>query len=67
MPSWMAWVQRPRGLIKMEGSATVSKVDNVSWRRISIINQNCYQIIEKTKLGIEVSNSLSLVKSSQVK
>ena len=25
MPSWMAWVQRPRGLIKVEGSASTSK------------------------------------------
>ena len=25
MPSWMAWVQRPSGLIKMEGSTSTFK------------------------------------------
>ena len=25
MPSWMAWVQRPSGLIKLEGSASAFK------------------------------------------
>ena len=36
MPSWKAWVQRPRGLIKMEGSVSAFsgnyfvKVENVA-------------------------------------
>ena len=38
MPSWMAWVQRPSGLIKMEGSGSTFKVENVSWKQISIID-----------------------------
>jgi hypothetical protein len=25
MPSWMAWVQKPNGLIKVEGSASAFK------------------------------------------
>ncbi len=29
MLSWMAWVQRPSGLIKMEGSASAFKVESV--------------------------------------
>ncbi len=36
---------RPTGLIKVEGNASVFKVDNVSWKHILIINLNCYQIL----------------------
>ncbi len=36
----MAWVQRPSGLIKMEGSASAFKVKTVSWMRISIFKIN---------------------------
>ncbi len=46
MPSWISWVQRPRGLIKMEGSTSTFKAKNVSWKRISIIDLNCYHIDE---------------------
>ncbi len=28
----MAWAQRPRGLIKMEGSTGAFRVENVSWK-----------------------------------
>ncbi len=45
MSRWMAWVQRLSGLIKMEGSASALKVENVSWKRISIIDLNHYQIL----------------------
>ncbi len=41
----MAWVQRPSGLIKSGGKrkhflreATLFKVENVSWKQISIFN-----------------------------
>ncbi len=48
--SWMAWVQRPSGLLKWEEAqallreATLIKVENVSKKQISIINLNHYQI-----------------------
>ncbi len=41
MPSWKAWVQRPSGIIKMEGSAStlnLMKVENVASKQISIID-----------------------------
>jgi hypothetical protein len=44
MPSWKAWVQRPSGLIKMEGSASafnssyLVKVENVASKQILIIH-----------------------------
>jgi hypothetical protein len=41
MLSWKAWVQRPSGLIKMEGSAStfkIMKVENVALKSISIID-----------------------------
>jgi hypothetical protein len=41
----MACMLRPSGLIKVEGSTSAFKVDNVSWKHISIINPNCYQIL----------------------
>ncbi len=41
----MAWMQRPSGLIKVEGSASAFQVDNVSWTQILIINLNCYQVL----------------------
>ncbi len=41
----MAWVQRPSGLIKIEGNATAFEVENVSWKRISIIDLNFYWIL----------------------
>jgi hypothetical protein len=51
MPSWMAWVQRPSGLIKMEGSASaLIKVKNVSWKQISIIDLNHYRIVLLKKI-----------------
>jgi hypothetical protein len=40
----MAWVLRPSGLIKMEESASAFKVENVSWKRILIIDLKCYRI-----------------------
>jgi hypothetical protein len=50
----MALVQRPSGLIKVEGStiafkreSTLIKVENVSWKQISIINLNSYWILGK--------------------
>jgi hypothetical protein len=51
MPSWMARVKGPNGLIKRERSASCGyriialiKVENVSQERISVINLNCYRI-----------------------
>jgi hypothetical protein len=44
MPRWIAWVQKPSGLIKTEGSTSTFKAKNVSWKRISIIDLNCYHI-----------------------
>jgi hypothetical protein len=44
MPSWMAWAQRPRGLIKVGRKGSTFKVENVSWKRISIIDLDHYQI-----------------------
>jgi hypothetical protein len=47
----MAWLQRPRRLIKVEGNTsafwdtTLITVENVSWKQISIIYQNHYQIL----------------------
>ncbi len=41
----MAWVQRPSGLIKIEGTTTAFKVENVSWKQISIIDLNFYWIL----------------------
>ncbi len=29
-PSWVAWVQRPGGLIKMEGRTSAFKVESIS-------------------------------------
>jgi hypothetical protein len=46
MLSWIAWVQRPSGIIKTEGSTSTFKAKNVSWKRISIIDLNCYHIDE---------------------
>ncbi len=47
----MFWVQRPPGVIKSGGNgkrflrkATLIKADNVLWKRISIIDLNCYRI-----------------------
>ena len=52
MPSWMALVKGPNGLIKRERSAcsgdriiALIKVENVSQERISVINLNHYRII----------------------
>ncbi len=51
----MAWVQRPSGLIESGGKrkcflkeATLIQVDNVSWKRILIINLNRYWIVVYT-------------------
>jgi hypothetical protein len=41
MPSWMAWVQIPSGLIKMEGSAST-----FNGLMDAKINLNPYQIIK---------------------
>ncbi len=41
----MAWGLRSSGLIKMEGSTRAFKVENVSWKRISIINLNHSRIV----------------------
>ncbi len=35
-------MQRPSGLIKLEGSASAFIVDNVSFKQISIIDLNLY-------------------------
>ncbi len=47
----MFWVQRPRGVIKSGGNgkrflqeAALIKAENVSWKRISIFDLNCYWI-----------------------
>ncbi len=45
MPSWMAWVQRPSGLIKMDRSGSAFRVENVSWKWILIIDLNFYHIM----------------------
>ncbi len=45
MSSWMALVQRPSSLIEMEGSASALIIGNVSWKGISMINLNHYQIL----------------------
>ncbi len=45
MPSWMAWVQIPSGLIKGKGSASAFNVENVSWIQILIIDLNLNQIL----------------------
>ncbi len=42
----MAWVQRLRGLIIMEGEASTFKVVNVSWKQISIVDLDHYHIIQ---------------------
>ncbi len=48
MPSRMAWVQRPSGLMKVREvqvlfvEATLVRIENVSWVQISIINLYCY-------------------------
>ncbi len=39
-------MQRPSGLIKIEGSASTFQVKNVSWKWIPIINLNCYHITD---------------------
>ncbi len=47
MPSWMAWVQRPSGMGEVKpllGESTLIKLENVSWKIISIIDLNCYLI-----------------------
>jgi hypothetical protein len=41
----MASAQRPSSLIKMEGSASTFKVENVTWKRMSIVDLNHYQIV----------------------
>jgi hypothetical protein len=41
----MAQAQRPSSLIKMEGSASAFKVENVSWKRISIVDLNHFQLV----------------------
>jgi hypothetical protein len=38
-------VQRPSGLIKMDGSASGFEVESVPWKIISIINPNHYWIL----------------------
>ncbi len=45
----MAWAQRPRGLIKTEGSTIGFKVENVSWKQIKTIDLNCYWILSTTR------------------
>ncbi len=44
MQSWILWVQRPSGLIKMEGRASAFRVANISWKLILIIDLNCYHL-----------------------
>jgi hypothetical protein len=41
----MAQAKRPSSLIKMGGSASTLNVDNVSWKRISIVDLNHFQIV----------------------
>ncbi len=68
MPSWMAWVQRPSGLIKMQGStsalreATLIKVENVSQKQILIIDlkhicYNKYQLVKYNKKRVDMTRS----------
>ncbi len=54
MPSWEAWIETQRS-IKRGGRVQALKVrvaslklDNVSWDWISVINLNCYMIIDIT-------------------
>ncbi len=53
LPSLMTWERRPNGLIKMEGCASAFKVDNVSWKQISLMELNHYRITlpRNTKWG----------------
>jgi len=40
MLSWMAWVQRPSGLIQVEGSASTYRGSNLGYRRECFIESN---------------------------
>jgi hypothetical protein len=40
MPSWMAWVQRPSGLIKVEGSASAFRGSYLGLGRECFIEAN---------------------------
>ncbi len=53
----MAWVKRPRGLIKSEGSASAYKVENVSWKQIWQIDLNHYQIAALHSCAASSDNS----------
>jgi len=53
MPSWMAWVQIPSGLIKMEGSAST-----FNGLMDAKINLNPYQIIKASPEGMYVFSGL---------
>ncbi len=45
MLSLVAWVQRPSGLFKMEGSTSGFEVESVPWNRILIKDLNHYWIL----------------------
>ncbi len=74
MPSWWAWVDRPRGLLKegvehkllkwMLVESAWFKVENVLWERISVIDLNWYKI--KTFI-IFVSTAIDMKRQVQVK
>jgi hypothetical protein len=55
MPNWNAWLQGPSGVIEVEVKLllrefTLIKVENVSWKQISITNLNHYQILGYVKI-----------------
>ncbi len=51
IPSWIAWVSRPRGV-------TLIKVENASWKQILIIDLKHYRILltkEKKKRAAQMA------------